>query len=123
MSPYRVDISRVRLLTRHSQRANTLLEQRLLAMEQKLLSLEQGTRFDGQSPRSGRSIDAQASASPPAHRDRRAPAAGELTGPSAQDDAVDGMGAVALKDGADEDEYFGKAFRDPSLRTKLSHSP
>lgn len=31
-----------------------------------------------------------------------------VKGPLDQDDEVDGMGAVALRDGADEEEYFGK---------------
>lgn len=38
------------------------------------------------------------------HEPRRSPG---MKGPLDQDDEVDGMGAVALKDGADEEEYFG----------------
>lgn len=37
------------------------------------------------------------------HEPRRTPRRGPLD----QNDGVDGMGAVALKDGADEEEYFG----------------
>lgn len=80
------------------QGENTLLEQRLLAMEQKLLSLEQDKRSDKPSP--------QGSASPLTQADQ-SETARALTGTSDLGDAVDGMVAVALKDGADEDEYFG----------------
>ena len=72
-------------------------------MEQKLLSLEQDKRSDKPSPRS---IDAQGSASPLTQAGQPETARA-LTGTSDLGDAVDGMVAVALKDGADEDEYFG----------------
>lgn len=39
------------------------------------------------------------------YESRRSPG---VKGPLDQDDEVDGMGAVALRDGADEEEYFGK---------------
>ena len=47
--------------------------------------------------------------STPSHGGQQSENTRGLTGSSDQDDAVDGMGAVALKDGADEDEYFGKS--------------
>ncbi len=97
-------------LTRYSQRDNALLEQRLLAMEQRFLALEQGSRSDKPSPESTRSGEVRAAISPAAQRDQQPEITRELTGPSDQDDAVDGMGAVALKDGADEEEYFGESF-------------
>lgn len=79
-------------------------------MEQKLVALEQGSRSDKPSPDSSRSIEVHASRSPPVHGDQQLYITKEPTGPSDQDDAVDGMGAVALKDGTDEDEYFGESF-------------
>ena len=36
-----------------------------------------------------------------------------LIGSPEHDDVVDGMGSVALKDGADEDEYFGNSTFNP----------
>ncbi len=75
-------------------------------MEQKLLSLEQDRRSDKPSPQS---VDAQGSASPLTQADQQPETARAITGSSDLGDAVDGMVAVALKDGADEDEYFGMA--------------
>jgi hypothetical protein len=91
-------------LTSFRQIENSPLEQRLLAMEQKLLSLEQDKRSDRPSPHG---VDAHGSASPLTQADQEPEAARAITGSSDPGDAVDGMVAVALKDGADEDEYFG----------------
>ncbi len=95
------------LIVEDSQRDHTLLEQRLLAMEQKLLSLEQAKRCDQPSPQSSRSIEVHTSTSP-TQGDQRSETTMGLTGSPDQDDVVDGMGAVALKDGAAEEEYFGE---------------
>ncbi len=94
---------------RDSRRDDTLLEQRLLAMEQKLLSLEQSKRYEQPSPVSGRSIEVRTSTSPQTHGGRQSESnTVGFTATPDQDDVVDGMGAVALKDGAAEEEYFGK---------------
>jgi hypothetical protein len=78
-------------------------------MEQKILSLEQGKRRDQPSPQGDRSIEARTSSSPQIQGDRQSEATTlGPTGTPDQDDVVDGMGAVALKDGAAEEEYFGK---------------
>lgn len=82
-------------------------------MEKKLLALEQGSQADKPSPESSRSIEVHASRSPPGHGDQQLDITREPTAPSDQDDAVDGMGAVALKEGTEEDEYFGESLPPP----------
>lgn len=75
-----------------------MLEQRVQAIEKRLRLSGLNEQFD--SPDTATSPKIQGN-----HESRRSPG---VKGPLDQDDEVDGMGAVALRDGADEEEYFGK---------------
>lgn len=87
-------------------RRSSTLDQRLLAIEQKLDSLGSIDRFGA-----GRQPPLPDPASPAGlhtespNRDPGAHTDGAIFH---GDDGVDGMGAVSLKDGGDEEEYFGK---------------
>ncbi|CAG8942836.1 unnamed protein product [Penicillium salamii] len=88
--------SQVAIPDSSEQQEESLLEQRLKAIEEKLqLSViekrdDRDTNTATSSQKDGESL--------PSPR---------MKGPLDEDDEVDGMGAVALKDGADEEEYFG----------------
>lgn len=77
----------------------SLLEQRLQAIEKRLRLSGPDKEFDSPEMHTATSPTIQEN-----HESRRSPG---MKGPLDQDDGVDGMGAVALKDGADEEEYFG----------------
>lgn len=75
-----------------------MLEQRLKAIEEKL-QLSVTEKRDGR--------DMNTATSSTIQKERESPPSPRMKGPLDEDDEVDGMGAVALKDGADEEEYFG----------------
>ena len=87
-----------------------LLSQRLHALEEKLQALEQDRGSDRSSARSLGYTERRATPTPGQER-LQSQTARTPEIPRGQDDVVDGMGSVALTDGADEHEYFGK----PSL--------
>ncbi|SPO07004.1 uncharacterized protein DNG_09698 [Cephalotrichum gorgonifer] len=89
------------------QRENTLLGDRLLALERKLQALEQDRESDRSSVRRTGSVDANASISAASQAGLDVQTTGILERSSDRDDEVDGMGSVALTDGGDEHEYFG----------------
>lgn len=95
-------------LTRYRQRENNLLSQRLLALEERLQALEQDRAPNGSSAQGAGHAEVRAT-STPAQEGLQPRTARISERPSRQDDVVDGMGSVALTDGADEHEYFGKA--------------
>lgn len=78
----------------------SLLEQRVQAIEKRLRLSGLNEQFDSPEIHTATSPKIQGN-----HESRRSPG---VKGPLDQDDEVDGMGAVALRDGADEEEYFGK---------------
>ncbi|KAJ5432090.1 uncharacterized protein N7458_011246 [Penicillium daleae] len=86
----------------------SLLEQRLQAIEKRLRLSGPDKQFDSPEMHTATSPTMQGN-----HGSRRSP---EMKGPLDQDDGVDGMGAVALKDGADEEEYFGASSNVAFLR-------
>lgn len=77
-----------------------MLEQRIQAIEKRLRLSGPNEQFDSPEIHAATSPQIQEN-----HESRRSPG---VKGPLDQDDEVDGMGAVALKDGVDEEEYFGK---------------
>ncbi|KAL4802084.1 putative Zn(II)2Cys6 transcription factor [Aspergillus unguis] len=81
--------------------ANTLLERRLQTIEEQLQALHSERRSSGPQPVT----------SPTGHEAQHLQARVGI-----QDHGVDGMGAVPLKDGADEDEYFGSSSNVAFLR-------
>ncbi|PKY05678.1 putative Zn(II)2Cys6 transcription factor [Aspergillus campestris IBT 28561] len=86
----------------------SLLEQRLQAIEKRLRLSGPDKQLD--------SFETHTTTSPTVrenHESRRSPG---MKGPLDQDDGVDGMGAVALKDRADEEEYFGASSNVAFLR-------
>ncbi|KAJ5350217.1 Zn(II)2Cys6 transcription factor [Penicillium brevicompactum] len=87
---------------------DSLLEQRLQAIEKKLRLSGPDKEFDSPEMHTATSPTIQEN-----HESRRSPG---MKGPLDQDDGVDGMGAVALKDGADEEEYFGASSNVAFLR-------
>jgi hypothetical protein len=78
---------------------NALLERRLRTIEEQLRTLHSERR----------SLGVQPVTSPSLQEGQQLQAPLELGRTPIQDDGVDGMGAVPLRDGADEDEYFGKS--------------
>ncbi|CRL22257.1 Fungal transcriptional regulatory protein, N-terminal [Penicillium camemberti] len=84
----------------------SMLEQRVQAIEKRLRLSGLNEQFD--SPDTATSPKIQGN-----HESRRSPG---VKGPLDQDDEVDGMGAVALRDGADEEEYFGASSNVAFLR-------
>ncbi|KAL4898595.1 putative Zn(II)2Cys6 transcription factor [Aspergillus ambiguus] len=90
-------------------KVNTLLEQRLQAIEQKLHVL-------GSEKHLNRSPGVHRATSLTDQEGQNPQDTTGLTRSEGQDDGVDGMGAVALKDGADEDEYFGSSSNVAFLR-------
>lgn len=78
--------------------ANALLERRLQTIEEQLQALHSERR----------SLGVQSVVSPTVRNGQQPQGPIDLGRTPIQDDGVDGMGAVPLKDGADEDEYFGK---------------
>lgn len=82
----------------YSSDANAMLERRLQMIEQKLHIL--GSASNG-------SPEVQTATSPAVPAREQLQSAAGVKRMSDPDDGVDGMGAVPLKDGADEDEYFG----------------
>lgn len=76
-----------------------MLEQRLQAIEKMLRLSRPDKQFDNPEMHTATSPTIQEN-----NESRRSPV---TKGPLDQDDRVDGMGAVALKDGAEEEEYFG----------------
>ncbi|KAJ5839466.1 hypothetical protein N7455_006060 [Penicillium solitum] len=86
----------------------SLLEQRLQAIEKRLRLSGPDKEFDSPEMHTATSPTIQEN-----HESRRSPG---MKGPLDQDDGVDGMGAVALKDGADEEEYFGASSNVAFLR-------
>ncbi|KAJ5781190.1 Zn(II)2Cys6 transcription factor [Penicillium paradoxum] len=84
------------------------LEQRLQAIEKRLRLSGLDKAFD--SPETNM---AASPAMPESQDPQHSPG---MKGPLDQDDEVDGMGSVALKDGADEDEYFGASSNVAFLR-------
>ena len=113
-------------LTRRRQRENTLLGQRLLALEEKLQSLERDRGVDrppARDPVPTERHPSAASVSPSGGLQSQF--AGSPERPSDQDDMVDGMGSIAFKDRPEEHEYFGKepqSHRNPSHERKLNIS-
>lgn len=85
--------------THPCRQEESLLEQRLQAIEKRLRLSGPDKEFDSPEMHTATSPTIQEN-----HESRRSPG---MKGPLDQDDGVDGMGAVALKDGADEEEYFG----------------
>ncbi|KAJ5588261.1 hypothetical protein N7537_010939 [Penicillium hordei] len=84
-----------------------LLEQRVQAIEKRLRLSGLNEKFDSHGVHTATTPETQEN-----HEPRSSPG---VKGPLDQDDEVDGMGAVALKDGADEEEYFGKVQFIPAL--------
>lgn len=87
--------------------ANALLERRLQMIEEQLQALHSERRSSGTQPVN----------SPAAHGVQHLQAPVDVERMPIQEDGVDGMGAVPLKDGADEDEYFGNSLH--SCRTAI----
>ncbi|KAL2827912.1 fungal-specific transcription factor domain-containing protein [Aspergillus pseudoustus] len=85
--------------------ANARLERRLQAIEEKLTAMDAERCSGGQS-----------TISPTAQEVRQLQTPTDLGGGQGQHDEVDGMGSVPLKDGADEDEYFGASSNVAFLR-------
>ncbi|KAJ5421175.1 hypothetical protein N7465_003694 [Penicillium sp. CMV-2018d] len=85
-----------------------LLEQRVQAIEKRLRLAGLNEQFDSPEIQTATSPKIQEN-----HESRRSPG---VKGPLDQDDEVDGMGAVALRDGADEEEYFGDSSNVAFLR-------
>lgn len=77
-----------------------MLEQRLRAIEQSLHLLASDRQLD-------RSSQVHIATSPAVDDGQQPKTIPGMTRLPDQDDGVDGMGAVTLKDGASEDEYFG----------------
>ncbi|CAI7573380.1 unnamed protein product [Penicillium viridicatum] len=86
----------------------SLLEQRVQAIEKRLRLAGLNEQFDSPEIHTATSPKIQEN-----HESRRSPG---VKGPLDQDDEVDGMGAVALRDGADEEEYFGDSSNVAFLR-------
>ncbi|CAI7590840.1 unnamed protein product [Penicillium discolor] len=90
------------------QQEGSLLEQRVQAIEKMLRLSGLNEQFD-----SSEIHTATSPKIPENYESRRSPG---VKGPLDQDDEVDGMGAVALRDGADEEEYFGASSNVAFLR-------
>ncbi|OQD92814.1 hypothetical protein PENSOL_c037G07255 [Penicillium solitum] len=86
----------------------SLLEQRVQAIEKMLRLSGLNEQFDSPEIHTATSPKIQEN-----YESRRSPG---VKGPLDQDDEVDGMGAVALRDGADEEEYFGASSNVAFLR-------
>ncbi|KAJ0417773.1 putative Zn(II)2Cys6 transcription factor [Aspergillus carlsbadensis] len=96
--------------------ANALLERRLRTIEEQLQALR--------SERRSSEVQPVTSATAPEGQHPQAPM--DVEGTPIQDHGVDGMGAVPLKDGADEDEYFGSSSNVAFLRmvmNSVGHQP
>ncbi|KAL3484145.1 fungal-specific transcription factor domain-containing protein [Aspergillus germanicus] len=102
--------------TRDLLDANAFLERRLRTIEEQLRTLHSERRSSGVQPVT----------SPSLQEGQQLQAPIELGRTPIQDDGVDGMGAVPLKDGADEDEYFGSSSNVAFLRMimkSIGHQP
>ncbi|KAL2702134.1 hypothetical protein AAEP93_006432 [Penicillium crustosum] len=86
----------------------SLLEQRVQALEKRLRLSGLNEQFDSPQIHTATSPQIQEN-----HESQRSPG---VKGPLDQDDEVDGMGAVALRDGVDEEEYFGASSNVAFLR-------
>ncbi|KAH2595429.1 hypothetical protein KXW93_001859 [Aspergillus fumigatus] len=102
--------------TRDLLDANALLERRLQTIEEQLQALHSERR----------SLGVQSVVSPTVRNGQQPQGPIDLGRTPIQDDGVDGMGAVPLKDGADEDEYFGSSSNVAFLRMimkSVGHRP
>ncbi|KAJ5549254.1 Zn(II)2Cys6 transcription factor [Penicillium frequentans] len=90
------------------QQEENLFEQRLQAVERMLQLSRPDKQLDNHEMYTATSPTNQEN-----HESRQSPG---TKGPLDQDDEVDGMGAVALKDGAEEEEYFGASSNVAFLR-------
>lgn len=88
------------------QKKNHLLEQRLLAIEQRLQAFED--RREDMAPAQRQTGDSITAGSTPSLDGISVGTARPRTHFESQDDVVDGMGSVPLRDVKDEDEYFGR---------------
>lgn len=98
-----------------------MLGQRLVALEQKLEALQREREHNGSAARETRSAETtHATVSTPAHVSAPSQASGTPENSSDQYDLVDGMGSVALIEGGDEHEYFGKPYPLGHLNNSLA---
>lgn len=79
-----------------------MLGQRLAALERKLEGLEREREYPGSPVQRARSAET--------HGHAPSQMCGTPDSPRNQYDVVDGMGSVALTEGGDEHEYFGKPY-------------
>lgn len=111
----------IRILILRRQKENTMLGQRLVALEQKLEALQREREHNGSAARETRSAETtHATVSTPAHVSAPSQASGTPENSSDQYDLVDGMGSVALIEGGDEHEYFGKPYPLGHLNNSLA---
>ena len=87
-------------------------------MEQKLQALEQGRGSDRPSDERIGSAEERAAAFTPAGAGLQSHAAAMAERSVDKGNVVDGMASVALTDGADEHEYFGKILHPQGTRPK-----